>query len=98
MNEFDFIHNLTKLQQFQNDDVLTGIGDDCAVFRSGGEILLVTTDMLIEDLHFFAETPPELIGRKLLTVSLSDIAAMGGIPLFAVVSAAFSKNKFIDFE
>jgi thiamine-monophosphate kinase len=70
---------------------MVGMGDDCAVFRpaSGNQDLLFTTDLLIEGVHFERAThPPGAVGRKALARGLSDIAAMGGEPLFCLVSLA----------
>lgn len=69
-------------------DLLYGIGDDCAVLRRGGGLVeLVTTDALIEGVHFdSAWHPPRLLGRKAAAVNLSDIAAMGGTPRYAFLS------------
>ena len=68
--------------------VVMGIGDDAALVR-GPEKLLITTDLLIEDVDFRrALHPPRLLGRKALSVNLSDIAAMGGRPLHAVLGLA----------
>ncbi len=71
--------------------LILGIGDDCAIFRPRGscEDLLITTDMLIEGVHFRRLThPPEAVGHKALARGLSDIAAMGGVPRFCLVSLA----------
>lgn len=69
-------------------DVLLGIGDDAALVRGPGRLLL-TTDILVEDEDFrLADHPPRLLGRKALNVNLSDIAAMGGRPLHALVGMA----------
>jgi len=71
--------------------IITGIGDDCAIFRPRGtkEDLLFTTDLLIEGVHFEQAThSPAMIGHKALARGLSDIAAMGGDPLFCLVSLA----------
>jgi thiamine-monophosphate kinase len=68
-----------------------GIGDDCAIYRPRGarEDLLFTTDLLLEDVHFHHEThPPEALGHKALARGLSDIAAMGGVPRFCLLSLA----------
>jgi len=63
-----------------------GIGDDAAIVRPGRSELLLTTDLLIEDVHFTtAIQPPFLLGRKSLNVNVSDIAAMGGRPRFALL-------------
>ena len=73
-----------------------GIGDDCAVMPCGdGTSLVVTTDMLIEEVHFrLCTTDPYRLGRKSLAVNLSDIAAMGAAPavfglLFQLVVRVF---------
>ena len=71
--------------------VILGIGDDCAIFRPRGakEDLLVTTDLLIEGVHFERVThAPARVGHKALARGLSDIAAMGGAPRFCLVSLA----------
>jgi thiamine-monophosphate kinase len=71
-------------------DVLTGIGDDCAVIRPmrGGVLQLLKTDALVEGIHFASGTKPERIGWKALCRPLSDIAAMGGTPLNAMITVA----------
>ena len=70
--------------------LMEGIGDDCAIFTSSTtHNWLVTTDMLVEGVHFDRSWhPPDLLGRKSIAVNLSDIAAMGGIPLFVLASVA----------
>ncbi|NQS99537.1 MAG: thiamine-phosphate kinase, partial [Candidatus Omnitrophica bacterium] len=69
--------------------VLHGIGDDTAVLAySKNKYLLFTTDMLIEGVHFSRRQASfSQIGRKSLAVNISDIAAMGGVPKYAVISA-----------
>jgi thiamine-monophosphate kinase len=70
----------------QGDGVVVGVGDDAAGVELGG-VALVTTDSLVEGVHFKREwTPPRLLGRKALSVNLSDIAAMAGVPRHATVS------------
>jgi len=83
------------------DDVLVGIGDDAAVIKGqGGKDLIVCCDLMVEGVHFRTEwTPPGTLGRKALAVTLSDIAAMGGVPKFALVSIALPRDcssGFID--
>ncbi len=78
---------------FCGKDVKKGIGDDTAVLPfSASEDMLLTTDMSVETTHFTKKPPPELIGRKALARNLSDIAAMGGIPTYAVVSLGLPKT------
>jgi len=69
-------------------DVMTGVGDDCAVVRtkSGDEYdLLLTSDAVIENIHFKPGTPPSAVGHKAVARVLSDIAAMGGKPKWALI-------------
>jgi thiamine-monophosphate kinase len=67
--------------------VTVGVGDDAAAVESLGPHTLVTADCLVEGTHFHREwAPPRLLGRKALSTSLSDIAAMGGTPRHAIVS------------
>src|SRR4051812_11357446 len=82
--EFEFIQHIKKSYS------LNRVGDDCAVLpKDGGTELVVTTDMLVEDVDFRLDwTPPELLGWKALAVSLSDIAATGGEPKWSLVSLA----------
>jgi thiamine-monophosphate kinase len=66
--------------------MVLGIGDDAAVIRTGRGELLLTTDLLIEDVHFTTSIQPAfLLGRKSVNVNVSDIAAMGGRPRFALL-------------
>ncbi len=87
MNEFELIARLTKSLP-ANKNVVTGAGDDCAVlnFGAANDLLLFKTDAVVEGVHFTKETPPEKIGRKALARCLSDIAAMAGAPVAALVT------------
>ncbi len=80
-------------------NVIKGIGDDAAVLSppSNDFYQLVTIDSIVEGTHFTPSTLPEKIGWKAMAVNISDIAAMGGIPDIAVVSASLPKNLPIDF-
>ncbi|MBU4118883.1 MAG: thiamine-phosphate kinase, partial [Proteobacteria bacterium] len=73
-----------------SDDLVVGIGDDCAVYRTASDrVSLVTTDTMVEGVHFdLAWHPPAELGRKAAAVNISDIAAMGGLPRFALLSLA----------
>lgn len=74
--------------------VLTGIGDDCAVLRlRAGHDTLITTDFTLEGVHFRREWhPPESVGHRCLARGFSDIAAMGGEPVAAFLSLALPSN------
>ncbi len=80
-------------------NVVKGIGDDTAVLTppTNNFYQLVTTDTIVEGTHFTKDTSPKKIGWKAMAVNISDIAAMGGIPDYAVISAALPKNMPIDF-
>ena len=72
-----------------------GIGDDCAVIPPTKHHQLVTTDPVIWGQHFDATVPPRAVGAKLLKRNLSDIAAMGGRPVAAVVSLALAPQTSV---
>ncbi|HEX3314747.1 MAG TPA: thiamine-phosphate kinase [Gemmataceae bacterium] len=92
MGEFDYIRWL-RTQVRSTDRIELGIGDDCAVVAVPEERVLITTDMLMEGIHFrLAEAGPRRVGRKALAVNLSDIAAMAGRPVAAVVSLALPRD------
>jgi thiamine-monophosphate kinase len=75
-------------------DLLVGIGDDCAVYRTAPDrVSLVTTDTMVAGIHFDLRWhPPAELGRKAATVNISDIAAMGGQPRFALLSLALTPD------
>jgi thiamine-monophosphate kinase len=87
LGEFDLIWRFFKagsesMAQNQKDQVLLGIGDDCALLEPDGtQNLAVTSDMLVEGRHFFAGANADWLGHKALAVNLSDLAAMGAKPV-----------------
>lgn len=90
----------TRLQ-YRSPRIKIGIGDDCAVYESkAGNYQIITTDALIENVHFkLSTTSPKLLGRKALSVNISDIAAMGGTPHLTFISLGIPKSfpvKFLD--
>lgn len=98
LGEFGFIERFAR-NIHVGKDVVKGIGDDTAVIDIGQEeYLLMTTDMLVEGAHFLRTVmSPQEIGRKALACSISDIAAMGGIPTYAVVSLGAPPNISAQF-
>lgn len=92
MDEEQFIQYLKE--QFPSPSPVKGIGDDCAVIPSGdGTSLLVSTDALVEGVHFLKEKiSPKDLGFKTVAVNVSDIAAMGGEPAGAFLTIAIPKN------
>ncbi len=87
IGEFGLIEDLARLLP-EGEGVVKGIGDDAAVVGGGkrGRYLLIATDSIAEDVHFRKSAGGRRVGRKALAVNLSDIAAMGGRPLWAVVN------------
>jgi thiamine-monophosphate kinase len=92
--EFDLISRIRALARRYSPELVLGIGDDAAVLkRPSGRWSLVTTDALIEDIHFRREyTPARLLGHKALAVNLSDIAAMGGTPREFLLTLALPED------
>ena len=86
------------IQDIQNRFSLSKVGDDCAVLPKDNDTdLLITADMLVQDLDFRLEwSRPADIGYKSLAVSLSDIAAMGGTPLWGLISLAVPESLWND--
>ncbi len=79
-------------------DILLGIGDDAAVIRTGAGRLLITKDILTEDYDFILPfQDPRLLGRKSLNVNISNIAAMGGRPLFALLGLGLPREIVLDW-
>ena len=98
IGEFGLIHRIRDWMKPFDPDLVQGIGDDVAVIQMGKRALLVTTDILIEDIHFMRSwIDPCSLGKKALTVNLSDIAAMGGIPKYFLISLGLPKDLPFSF-
>ncbi len=80
-SEFALIERFFKRSKLTNSFVGYGVGDDCALLTPlGTEQLAVSTDTLVESIHFFPDVDPEALGHKALAVNLSDLAACGATP------------------
>jgi thiamine-monophosphate kinase len=99
IGEFGFIERIKGGCLIRNENVIIGIGDDSCVFKTSAEVVsLLTTDMLVEQIHFLLEAiPPYQLGRKSLAVNMSDIAAMGGTPKEAVLSVAIPDTVDLEY-
>lgn len=87
LGEDAVVQRLTRSLRL-NGRVKLGAGDDCAVVKTDGGLQLLKSDCVIEGIHFLPETDPKWIGWKAMCRSISDIAAMGGTPLDALVTLA----------
>ncbi len=91
--EFSFIGNIATMFGTLPHSGFEPIGDDCTVFAMGDEALVMTTDMLVEDVHFLREaSTPEEVGIKSLMVNISDVAAMGAKPIATLLSIALPES------
>jgi thiamine-monophosphate kinase len=97
LGEFGLIDLLAKMAVGRDKQLLIGIGDDAAAWQGDASIQLATVDSFIQDVHYPSGTAswPEL-GWKALAVNLSDIAAMGGLPRYALVSLALPPQTEVD--
>ena len=94
LGEFGLIEHLTRNFPLQQSSSLKGIGDDAAVMQFGGDCTVLSTDMLVEGIHFdLAYTPLKHLGYKAVAVNVSDIYAMNARPRQITVSLAIS-NRF----
>ena len=94
LGEFGLIDALTKNIKLNNKSTIKGVGDDCAVLNYPKNKVLVSTDLLVEDVHFdLTYTPLKHLGYKAVTSNLSDVCAMNGIPKQITVGIAIS-NRF----
>ena len=94
MNERQIIEHITALAGPADGRLLQGIGDDCAVVdKDRRRVWLLTMDTLIENVHFdCAFHPPEQLGRKAVAVNVSDVGAMGGRPVFVLLSVGMPRG------
>jgi thiamine-monophosphate kinase len=94
LGEFGLIDRIRKQFAPQNNTSLIGVGDDAAVIDANGQSMLITTDMLLEGIHFdLSYVPLKHLGYKAVAVNVSDIAAMNGTPEQITIGLALS-NRF----
>ena len=87
LSEFQLIQRYFSELTRSRDDVILGIGDDCALLAPpAGKQLAVTMDTLVAGRHFMPGADPESLGHKSLAVNLSDLAAMGAEPAWAALA------------
>lgn len=97
LGEFGLIDLLANMAAGGDEQLLVGIGDDAAAWKGDASIQLATVDSLIQGVHFPTEIASwQEIGWKALAVNLSDIAAMGGIPRYGLVSLALPPDTEVD--
>lgn len=97
LGEFGLIEHLTKDIQLRNSSTLKGVGDDCSVLEYKDSEVLVSTDLLVEGIHFdLTYVPLKHLGYKSVVVNLSDIYAMNGTPRQITVSLAISKRFTVE--
>ncbi len=97
LGEFGLIEHLTQDIKTKNDSTLYGVGDDCAVLHYPEKEVLVTTDMLMEGIHFdLTYIDMQHLGYKSAMVNISDIFAMNGTPRQLIVSIALSKRFAVE--
>lgn len=98
LGEFGLIGRISKWLPPARPGLIRGIGDDVAVVDMGRKALLITTDLLIEGVHFDRSwTAPYRLGKKSLAVNLSDIAATGGTPTYFVISLGLPRDLPLSF-
>ncbi len=92
LSEFSLIERYFKQLTPQREDVLLGIGDDCALLQCPADhVIAVSIDTLVEGIHFFTGVDPESLGHKSLAVGLSDLAAMGATPAWFTLALTLPK-------
>ena len=95
--EFGLIHHLTKNIELQNASSVLGVGDDAAVIDHFGKQTVVTTDLLIEGVHFeLSYTPLKHLGYKSVVVNLSDVYAMNAMPTQITMSIGVSSKMSVE--
>jgi thiamine-monophosphate kinase len=99
VTEFELISRFFSRLGAKREDVILGVGDDCALLRvPAGMELAVSVDTLVEGVHFAPHTDPESLGHKALAVNLSDLAAMGAVPAWATLALTLPDSDSVWLE
>jgi thiamine-monophosphate kinase len=96
VGEFGLIDIIKNRAKYISSEVY-GIGDDCAIIPCKSEEFVITTDTLVEGVHFFSDIDPYILGRKSLSVNVSDIAAMAAKPKWALLSISCPIKTPLDY-
>jgi thiamine-monophosphate kinase len=97
LGEFGLIKHLTKNIKIKHKNTIKGVGDDAAVIKVNGKLMLVTTDLLIEGVHFdMTYTPLKHLGYKAAVINFSDIVAMNGLPKQITFSISVSNRYSLE--
>ncbi|MBI5183486.1 MAG: thiamine-phosphate kinase [Nitrospinae bacterium] len=102
IGEFGLIKRIRRGLGYKNKEVkevVVGIGDDCAAIKlTKGLLLIATTDSLVEGVHFKLNTiSPSLLGKKSVATNISDIAAMGGIPRYLLITIGIPPSLSVEY-
>ena len=93
IGEFGLIDRIARSLPPPGAGVIVGIGDDVAVLQTSNRYLLATCDIQVQGVHFLKEKiTPYQLGRKVVAINVSDIAAMGGLPRYLLVSLVLPKD------
>lgn len=94
MKEIDILSKIYKIFNYKNSEIVIGAGDDCAVVNFGGRYFIITTDDMVDGIHFISDfLKPHEIASRLVRINVSDVYAMGdATPLYSVLTAGLKKN------
>jgi thiamine-monophosphate kinase len=92
MSEFSIIQQYFLKEKSHNPEVILGIGDDGAIVANDA-LLCISKDLLVEGVHFYSDDPAHSIGHRIAAVNLSDMAAMGACPRYALLGLAMQRER-----
>jgi thiamine-monophosphate kinase len=97
IGERALINQLCSLLPLEREDVIIGPGDDAAAFKIKEEIVVFTTDVCVQDVHFHLHTDPHCLGWRVVAANVSDCIAMGASPLFATLALGLPPSLELEF-